>query len=177
MSGTDASELANRTAPDSGRFLPLGLAIGLAVLAADQASKWWILDRLDLAARGEVRVLPVLDFIMVWNHAVTFGMFGGVGAAGRFLFSAIAVVVVVLLLFWMRRTPKPWVAAALGAIAGGAIGNVIDRLRFGAVVDFIHAHIGTVSWDYIFNVGDAAIVCGVGVLLLDSLFDSRAKRN
>ena len=177
MSGADTSELANRAAPGSGRYLPLGLGLGLVVLAADQASKWWILDRLDLAVRGQVRVLPVLDFIMVWNHAVTFGMFGGVGAAGRFLFSAVAIVVVVMLLFWMRRTPRPWVAAALGAIAGGAIGNVIDRVRFGAVVDFIHAHIGTLSWDYIFNVGDAAIVCGVGVLLLDSLFDARVKRN
>ncbi len=156
-----------------GRFLPLGLALALLVLAADQGSKWWILTRLDLPDRRFVTVLPVLDFEMVWNHAVTFGLLGGIGAAGRFVFSAIAVVVVALLLSWMRRTPKPWVALALGAIIGGAIGNVVDRLRFGAVVDFIHAHLGQLSWDYIFNVGDAAIVCGVIVLLGDSLLDRR----
>ena len=157
-----------------GRFLPLGLALALLVLGADQGSKWWILTRLDLPDRRFVTVLPVLDFEMVWNHAVTFGLLGGIGAAGRFVFSAIAVVVVALLLSWMRRTPKPWVALALGAIIGGAIGNVLDRLRFGAVVDFIHAHLGQLSWDYIFNVGDAAIVCGVIVLLGDSLLDRRA---
>ena len=154
-----------------GRWLPLGFVMAVLVLCADQASKWWILDRLDLPDRRMVTVLPVLDFEMVWNHAVTFGLFGGVGAAGRWLFSLVAAAVVVVLLLWMRRTPKPWIAAALGAIVGGAVGNVGDRLRHGAVVDFIHAHLGRLSWDYIFNVGDAAIVCGVGVLLLDGLFD------
>ncbi|NPD65361.1 signal peptidase II [Lichenicola cladoniae] len=176
MSGIKASALADRARAGNGRYLPLGLILGLVVLVADQASKWWILDRLDLPVRGRVTVLPVLDFVMVWNHAVTFGLFGGVGAAGRFLFSAVALAVVVMLLFWMRRTPKPWVAAALGAIAGGAIGNVIDRLRFGAVVDFIHAHLGSLSWNYIFNLADASIVCGVGVLLIDSLFDRPPKQ-
>ncbi len=156
-----------------GRHLPLGLAVATLVLAADQASKWWILDRLDLPRRRIVTVLPVLDFEMVWNHAVTFGLFGGIGAAGRWVFSLTAAAVVATLLLWMRRTPKPWIAAALGAIVGGAVGNVGDRLRHGAVVDFIHAHLGRLSWDYIFNLGDAAIVCGVGVLLLDSLFDRR----
>jgi signal peptidase II len=157
-------------------LLPLGLLVGALVLAADQASKWYMLARLDLPDRRFVRVLPVLDFEMVWNHAVTFGLLGGIGSAGRFLFSAVALVVVVGLLWWMNRTPKPLVAVALGAIAGGAIGNVIDRLRFGAVVDFIHAHLGTLSWNYIFNVADAAIVCGVIVLLIDSLFDRPATR-
>ena len=172
MSGTGVPAHPVRAAAPR-RHLPLGLLLGLLVLAADQASKWWILVRLDLPDRRIVTVLPVLDFEMVWNHAVTFGLFGGVGAAGRFLFSAVALAVVLLLLLWMRRTPKPWIALALGAIAGGAIGNVIDRLRFGAVVDFIHAHLGRLSWDYIFNVADAAIVCGVCVLLLDSLLDRR----
>ncbi len=171
MSGTNLPDAGPGARP--GRFLPLGLALALLVLGADQGSKWWILQRLDLPERRFVTVLPVLDFEMVWNHAVTFGLLGGIGGAGRFVFSAVAIVVVTLLLLWMRRTPKPSVAAALGAIAGGAIGNVIDRLRFGAVVDFIHAHLGRLSWDYIFNVGDAAIVCGVIVLLGDSLLDRR----
>ncbi len=159
------------------RIMRSGLLLGLVVLVADQASKHWILTGLDLPARRFVRVLPVLDFEMVWNHAVTFGLGSGAGSAGRVLFSVVALAVVAGLLVWMRRTPKLTVGLALGAIAGGAIGNVIDRIRFGAVVDFIHAHWGSLSWNYIFNLADAAIVCGVIVLLLDSLFERKPARS
>ena len=76
---------------------------------------------------------------------------------------------------WLRRAGTRLVAVALGAIAGGAVGNVIDRLRFGAVVDFIHAHACGWSW-YVFNVADAAIVCGVAALILDSLL-SKARND
>ena len=151
-------------------MMRIGLVMAAIVLCADQASKYWILDGIDLPALGSVAVLPVLNLTMVWNHGVTFGMFNGLGRAGPLLLTSVAVAVVVLLGFWMRRTDRVRVAAALGAIAGGAIGNVIDRLRFGAVVDFIHAHAFGWSW-YVFNIADAAIVCGVGVLLLDSLLD------
>jgi signal peptidase II len=86
------------------------------------------------------------------------------------------VAVVVALGFWLRRAESRVVAVAIGAIAGGAIGNVIDRVRFGAVVDFIHAHVetgwGDFSW-YVFNVADAAIVCGVAALILDSQLSKR----
>ena len=150
----------------------LGLAVSLLVLLCDQASKAWILYRLDLPALGSIALLPVLNLTMVWNHGVTFGLMGGLGAAGPWLLTAVSLAVVGLLLVWMRRTGRAPVAAALGAIGGGAVGNVIDRLRFGAVVDFIHAHAYGWSW-YVFNVADAAIVCGVGVLMLDSLFDRR----
>jgi lipoprotein signal peptidase len=76
--------------------------------------------------------------------------------------------VVVALGMWLRRAESRVVAASLGAIVGGALSNVLDRLRYGAVVDFIQAHIGAWSW-YVFNVADAAIVCGVVTLLLESL--------
>ena len=154
-------------------MMRLGLLCGGVVLVADQASKYWILNGLDLPALGSIALLPVLNFTMVWNHGVTFGMFNGLGRTGPLLLTLVAVVVVALLLAWMRRARTRLVAGALGAIAGGAIGNVIDRLRFGAVVDFIHVHAFGWSW-YVFNVADAAIVCGVGVLLLDSLLDRRA---
>ena len=156
----------------SGAPTRLGLAVALLVLAADQASKAWVLYGLDLPALGSVVVLPVLNLTMVWNHGVTFGLMAGLGGAGPWLLAAVALLVVGLLIAWMRRTDRLGVAAALGAIAGGAIGNVIDRLRFGAVVDFIHAHAFGWSW-YVFNVADASIVCGVGALILDSLFDQR----
>jgi signal peptidase II len=144
-----------------------GIAAAL-VLAADQASKAWVLGGLDLAGQGSLELLPVLSLTMVWNRGVTFGLLNGLGSFGAWALTAVALAVVAALLLWLRRAENRLVAASLGAIAGGAIGNVIDRLRFGAVVDFIHFHIGAWSW-YVFNVADAAIVCAVTALVLDSL--------
>lgn len=146
----------------------LGLVAALVVLIADQASKSWILSGLDLPSTGQINLLPVLSLTMVWNKGVTFGLLSGFGPWGHIALAAVALTVVGALAVWLRRAERALPAIAIGAIAGGAIGNVIDRLRFGAVVDFIHLHVGSWSW-YVFNVADAAIVCGVGALLLDSL--------
>ncbi|MBV1834664.1 signal peptidase II [Novacetimonas pomaceti] len=140
------------------------------VLGLDQATKHWILHGYDLPGRQSVALMPGLNFTMVWNHAITFGMLGGVGTAGRIIFSVVALGIVALLGVWAARTPRPWVAGALGAIMGGAVGNVIDRLQFGAVVDFVHLHAYGWSWP-VFNLADAAIDCGVAVLIIDNLFD------
>ncbi len=145
-----------------------GILSAILVLAADQASKAWILYGLDLRSIGSVPVFPGLNFTMVWNTGVTFGLFGSAGVAGAWIFAAIALCVVIALGLWLRRAESLLVAIGLGAVAGGAVGNVIDRLRFGAVVDFIHAYVGSYSW-YVFNIADAAIVCGVAALVLDSL--------
>jgi signal peptidase II len=157
-------------------FMPLGLLAGLVVLVVDQLSKWWILNGLDLPELRQVVLLPVLNLTMVWNRGVTFGLLNGLGSWGHVLLAVLALAVVVALGFWLRRAESRVVAVAIGAIAGGAIGNVIDRVRFGAVVDFIHAHVdtpwGDYSW-YVFNVADAAIVCGVAVLILDAQFSKR----
>ncbi len=145
-----------------------GLLAALLVLVADQASKWWVLDVLRLPERGQVFVLPVLNLTMVWNQGVTFGLFHQNGVWGPWLLAGVALAVVAALAVWLRRAETVLVAASLGAIGGGAVGNVLDRLRFGAVVDFLHAHAFGWSW-YVFNVADAAIVCGVGMLVLDGL--------
>jgi lipoprotein signal peptidase len=156
-----------RTAPN---LAPFGLLTALVVLAADQASKWWILNGLDLPRLREVNVLPVLNLTMVWNRGVTFGLLNGFGAWGHIVLAVAALAVVAALCLWMQRAETPWMAIAIGAIAGGAVGNVIDRLRFGAVVDFIQARIDS-PWGnlfpWVFNMADAAIVCGVAALLLD----------
>ena len=154
-------------------MIRVGLIMAVLVLAADQASKAWILYGLDLPDLVSVEVLPFLTFNMVWNHGVTFGLLNGLGYLGPFLLAGVAVVVVVVLYFWLRKTDTVLVAVALGGIAGGAVGNVIDRLRFGAVVDFLHAHALGLDFPYVFNVADSAIVCGVGLLLLDSLRQQR----
>ena len=146
----------------------LGLAAAVVVLVADQASKWWILDVVRLQDIGQIVLLPVLNLTMVWNNGVTFGLLTGFGQWSYLLLTAIALAVVAALGVWLRRAESRMVATALGAIVGGALSNVIDRLRFGAVVDFIHAHLGDWSW-YVFNVADAAIVCGVAALVIDGL--------
>ncbi len=146
----------------------IGVALGLAVLAADQASKYWILEILRLPELGSVEVLPFLNLTMVWNRGITFGLFGAESAAGGIVLGAVALAVVAALSVWLWRAERALVAASLGAVAGGAVGNVIDRVRFGAVVDFLHAHAFGWSW-YVFNVADAAIVCGVAALVLDGM--------
>ena len=146
----------------------LGLISAVIVLGVDQVSKWWILHALHLPEKGQIVLLPVLNFTWVQNRGVTFGLLSGFGGWSYLLLTAIALAVVAALIVWLRRAESRLVAIALGGIVGGAISNVLDRLRFGYVIDFIHAHIADVSW-YVFNVADAAIVCGVGVLVLDGL--------
>ena len=140
-----------------------GLAAAAAVFAADQASKFWV-----LAARADlpVEVLPVLNIVLVWNRGVSFGMFGG---AGPLLLAAIAAAVACVLVVWMLRSGRRFEAVALGAVAGGAAGNIADRLTRGAVVDFLDFHVGGWHW-YAFNLADSAITVGVAMLLFDAVF-------
>ena len=147
------------------RRTALGALVGLIVFAADQGSKYWILHVLDLPRRGDVRLAPHLDLTLVWNRGVTFGLLTGNSPWSVAILAALALAIVVGLAIWLRRTDCVPTAIALGAIAGGAIGNVTDRLRYGAVVDFIRVHAFGWSW-YVFNVGDAAIVCGVAALAI-----------
>lgn len=162
--GVIANDRAN---PSMSRTFRLGVLAVLCVLAADQGSKWWVLNGLHLAPGRPLPVLPVLSLTLVWNQGVTFGLLGR-GAIGASVFVAVALAVVAGLLVWLARTDTRLTAIAIGAIAGGAVGNVIDRLRFGAVVDFIDAHAFGWHW-YVFNLADAAIVCGVCALVLDGL--------
>jgi len=150
-----------------------GLPLAVLLLLVDQASKWWVLNGIDLPARGNQPVLSAgpfgLDLTMVWNRGVTFGLLSGDGPLNHLLLALLAGGIALFLLRWMVRAETRLVALALGAIIGGAIGNVIDRLRFGAVVDFLRAHAWGWDW-YVFNIADAGIICGVAVLLADALF-------
>ena len=143
--------------------------MALAVLALDQASKHWILEILNLPDLGQLVLLPFFNLTMVWNRGVTFGLLASDGGWSQFALAAVAAAVVIALGAWLKRAETWWVALALGGIAGGAVGNVIDRLRFAAVVDFLHFHAWGWSW-YVFNIADAAIVCGVATLVADGLF-------
>jgi lipoprotein signal peptidase len=156
-----------------GSNLAFGLPMAALLLLADQASKWWILHGLDLPALRNVTLGEAgpfgIDLTMVWNRGVTFGLLSGDSPTNHLVLALLAAAIAGFLLRWMARAETRLVALALGAIIGGAIGNVIDRLRFGAVVDFIRAHAWGWDW-YVFNIADAGIVCGVAVLLADALF-------
>lgn len=145
-----------------------GMLAAAVVFAADQGSKAWILYGLHLPEIRQLPLLPFFTLTYVENRGVTFGLLTQSGPAGAWILAAVALAVVAALGVWLRRAETVGAALALGAIGGGAIGNVIDRLRFGFVVDFLHAHAFGWSW-YVFNVADAAIVCGVGVLVLDGM--------
>jgi signal peptidase II len=155
--------------------LRIGLVVAALLLAADQASKWWILDALRLPELGQVPLLALgpfgLDLSMVWNRGVTFGLLSGDGPWNHLILAVLAAGIALFLLRWLARAETRMVAVALGAVIGGAVGNVVDRLRFGAVVDFVDAHAWGWHW-YVFNIADAGIVCGVAALIADALFRS-----
>jgi signal peptidase II len=148
----------------------LGLVVALAVLALDQASKLAVLGPLE--SRGRIEVLPVLDFVLVWNTGISYGLLRSDGAFGRLALIVLAVSATLLVLVWLARETCSYSALGLGLIAGGAVGNAIDRAVHGAVLDFVLLHWKGWEW-YVFNVADAAIVAGVGLLLYGSLLRSR----
>ncbi len=160
-------------------MLPIGLAVAAMVLAADQATKWWILEIVRLPEVGQIRVLPFLNLTMVWNRGITFGLFAAEAWWHPWVLSGLALTVAALLIGWLIRATDRWTAIALGLVLGGAVGNVIDRVRFGAVVDFVDLHAFGWHW-YVFNVADSAIVIGVALLLAHALMrphpDAREKR-
>lgn len=151
--------------------LRAGILAALLTLVADQASKLWLLNVFDLARRGTVEVTPFFDLVLAWNIGISFGWLQNDGQAAQMALMAVKVVAVVALAIWMARSHTLLATIALGLIIGGAIGNGIDRLAYGAVVDFalFHVEIGgnTYNW-YVFNLADVAIVAGVAALLYDS---------
>jgi len=147
------------------------LTIALIGLAIDQGTKLWLLYSVDLGSTGPYRLLPVLDIVLVWNRGISYGLFQQYSDLGRWLLAGLTVVATIALWIWSVRTLDKFVALALALIIGGALGNGFDRIYHGAVVDFIHFHVGTFSW-YVFNLADVWIVAGVIGLLFDSFFRS-----
>jgi signal peptidase II len=144
-----------------------GVVTAVITLVLDQITKLYTLFVFDLPVREPVRLTPFLDFIVVWNRGISYGLFQQHTEAGRWILVAVSLAAALALSVWIRRTEGRLLAACLGLIVGGAVGNAIDRVAYGAVFDFIHFHIGSFSW-YVFNVADAAIVAGVFGLIYDS---------
>lgn len=151
----------------------IGLAIALAALVSDQVSKAWLLN-LMAARSGEIELGCCLNLVMVWNYGVSFGALNEFGPDGAWGLVAVTMVIVVVLMVWLLRMRGRFPAAALGLVIGGALGNALDRLRFGAVADFFDFHLGEMHWPA-FNVADIAIVIGAAVLVLQGLIASRTE--
>lgn len=168
------SNLTQPLTPLGRRMLRLGLLFSLAIIVADQISKWLVMAYV-LPDGKAVSLTGFLNFVVVWNRGVSFGLFSHGWAGAPWVLSAIAVAIVVLLCLWLTRAKRALTAWSIGAIVGGAIGNVIDRARFGAVYDFVDVHYAGWHWPA-FNLADSAISLGVAALLVDSLlFDRQSK--
>lgn len=146
----------------------------LLVIVIDQLTKAWVISGIDLREVGRVLVWPpVFNFTWVENRGVSFGLFGD--GSARWMLSAFSIGVACVLGWWATRADRRLLITAIGLVMGGAIGNVIDRIRFGFVVDFLDFS-GTGVFPWVFNVADAAITIGVILLLADSLLSERAAK-
>jgi lipoprotein signal peptidase len=146
----------------------LGLVAIPLALVIDQLSKAWALEALWPPYSPGIEILPVLNLRLGFNTGVTFGIFAESAADAVWVLVAIKLAIVAWLALWLRRTTLRAEAVGLGLLIGGALGNVLDRLRIGAVTDFVDAHYGGWHWPT-FNLADVAIVCGVTLLVVASL--------
>ncbi|MBI1216166.1 MAG: signal peptidase II [Alphaproteobacteria bacterium] len=177
----------------AGRFFFIGFFLIFCIILADQATKWMMLESvlpekaqsLDFATWFFTRhhieyfadkqeqfktitVSPMLNYIMVWNHGVSFGLFDSTNPKTSLIFIAIALMVSMMLVTWMVFARRRMLVLGLAFVSGGAIANAIDRVRFGAVADFIDVHLQDKHWPA-FNVADSFVVLGAGLLILDVL--------
>jgi signal peptidase II len=150
-------------------MLARGLATAAIVVILDQLSKAAVLAFFAGRALGDRETITsFFNLALTYNRGISFGLFNGSNGLNALVFSVAAAAIVAVLLYWLSRAGSPLLAVAIGLIIGGAVGNVIDRLRLGAVVDFLDFHIGSLHWPA-FNLADSAICIGVAVMLLDGV--------
>lgn len=148
----------------------LGPGVFLLILVLDFLTKQWALAR--LTDQGFIEVTSFFNLVLVWNRGVSFGMFQAGSEEGRWLLVGVALVVSAVLVIWLWRERRSLPRLAVWLILAGALGNVVDRVRYGAVVDFLDFHAFGYHWPA-FNVADSAIVVGAVALVGDSLLGGR----
>ncbi len=152
-----------------------GLLVSLAVLILDQASKFLLIDLMAQHPDG-IEVTSFFRLVMVWNPGVSFGMFAG-GEITKWILIGLSLAISAVLVVWLKRVQKTYLAIALGTVIGGALGNIADRFLYGKVADFFDFDLIFMRWPA-FNIADMAIVIGVFVLLLENLlFDKNSDKN
>lgn len=173
-------------APAKRQMVRIGLPVALLALVLDQISKQWVLAAILPCLSGPmgpacavnspaITVTPFFNLVMVWNFGVSFGLFANGHDMMPYFLILLALVISAGLGIWAWRGANRFQALAVGLVIGGAIGNIIDRLRFGAVADFLDFHLAGWHWPA-FNVADCCIVVGVCLLLIDGLFTKPVQR-
>ncbi len=153
------------------KHLTIKQALGLTLLLAliDQLSKIAIVYGAGFATHESVQVLPFLNFTLVWNYGISYGLFSDGGMSGRVFLIGLSIVAIGVFVFLMRGAENNFQSLAYALICGGALGNLIDRLWHGAVVDFISLHAAGYYW-YVFNLADIWITLAVILLLYEAFF-------
>ena len=146
-----------------------GFLVAALALVLDQANKLWLLDVYDIASRQPVRLAPFFDVVMARNPGISYSLLSAHSPGARWALFAFTTTASILIGWWLWRTTTRLVGFGLGLILGGALGNAIDRFSYGWVADFYYFHVGSFHW-YVFNLADVAIVVGVVLLLVDSIF-------
>lgn len=149
------------------KYTLTGLMTAILAIVLDVASKWYMLTEMDLLRRPPIEITSFFNLVAVWNPGISFGLFGE--ANMPLVLSAISAIIVVILTVWLTRADSKFLAISLGLVIGGAIGNVVDRLRFGKVFDFLDFHVYGWHWPA-FNVADSCIFIGVVLLCIHSMF-------
>ncbi|MBA2466341.1 MAG: signal peptidase II [Sphingomonas sp.] len=170
----------------------LGYLVALLVFAADQLSKWFVAGPLDLQTVGQIVLLPIFNLSWTENYGISLGLFNAESETGRWVLVAVTAAIAAGVGWWISREKQRGDQLALGMVLGGALGNILDRARFGYVVDFADLYFRgwpqDLCWSYsdgacrpflVFNVADAAISIGVVILLLRAflLRNERPKEN
>ena len=184
--------------PSAGRYFILGFVIICAIILVDQYTKWLVMEailRPDGPTNGNfinwaitqkqigifeselenfktIIVTPFLNLVMVWNHGISFGLLSTGSPNVALALIAVSLMISILMILWLALTDRKAVAFPLSLIVGGALANVIDRVRFGAVVDFIDVHSKGYHWPA-FNVADSCIVIGAMILMLATIFGEK----
>ncbi len=152
----------------------LGMIVAIIALVIDQVNKLWLIFSYDIAAKAPVSLAPFFDLVMVWNRGISYGLLQQDSDFGRWALIVFAIGVSIGLALWLLRLETRLAAISVGLIIGGAIGNAIDRIAYGAVADFYSMQIFGFDW-YVFNIADCWVVVGVVGLLYDSLFAHHKK--
>ncbi|MCF6240407.1 MAG: signal peptidase II, partial [Bacteroidales bacterium] len=138
----------------------------IAAFLADRLSKWWLLDVFQIEDRVIVQITPFFDLVLAWNKGISYGLFQADTFVGRAILAGFAILVCLVLFVWLAKVHHRLMALSLGFIIGGAVGNIYDRIVFGAVADFFSLHGFGFYW-YIFNLADVWIAIGVGLMIYD----------
>jgi len=152
------------------KYRRIGLFIAFVIFVLDQASKFVVMDLLQLPVRGQIELLPFFNLTWAENYGVSMGFLTASTDFQRWALVALTGLIGIAVFVWMNREKAKWDIIALGMILGGAMGNIVDRARLGYVADFADLHIGDFRPFLIFNLADACISIGVVILLARALF-------